>query len=401
MLTMDAVRDAARVLYGRVSRTPLVLSPTLSELFGAEIYLKLENLQRTGSFKIRGAMYRIQHGLAGIGPAGVVAASAGNHAQGVALAARQAGLKAVIVMPEWVSISKQEATRAYGGEVVAGGGSIGECLARAEELARSGRTLIHPFDDPLVIAGQGTVGLEIFEDLPDAGQVLVPVGGGGLIAGIGIAARALQPACRVIGVQAAGCPSMAASLAAGRITEVPAVSSIADGITVRRPGRHTFEIARTVVDRVVTVAEPEVAAAVLMLLERKKVLAEGAGAVPLAALLSGAVAVAPGSRTVLVVSGGNLDTPLLERIIAKGLTQGGRVLRLKIVLADVPGALAGLLQKVADARANVLHIRHDRGLSDLPVNLTRVTLELETRGAAHGRRVRQDLAAAGYRVVDG
>jgi threonine dehydratase len=399
MLDMDAVYDAARVLEGRVSHTPLVLSPTLSECFGGQIYLKLENLQRTGSFKIRGAMYRILSGLKTIGPAGVVAASAGNHAQGVALAARQAGLKSIIVMPEWVSISKQEATRAYGGEVVVTGRSIDECVARAEELAREGRTFVHPFDDPLVIAGQGTVGLEIFADLPDADQVVVPVGGGGLISGIGIAARALRPACRVIGVQAAGCPSMAASLDAGRITEVAAVTSIADGITVRRPGQHTFEIAQQVVDRVVAVEEPDVAAAVLMLLERKKVLAEGAGAVPLAALLAGAVKTAAGTKTVLVISGGNLDAPLLGRIISKGLIQSGRVLRLKVVLPDVPGSLAGLLEKVADGRANVLHIRHDRGLGDLPVNLTRVTLELETRSDAHGRRVCSDLSRAGYRVA--
>lgn len=401
MIDIDAIRNAARVIEGRVSRTPLLHSPALSERFGGDVYLKLENLQRTGSFKMRGATYRILSGLDAIGPAGVVAASAGNHAQGVALAARQAGLSAVIVMPEWVSIGKQEATRAYGGEVEIHGRSVGESLARAEALAAEGRTLIHPFDDPAVIVGQGTVGLEIFADLPDADQVVVPVGGGGLIAGIGVAARALRPGCRVVGVQSAGCASMAASLAAGRVVEVDAATSIADGITVRRPGCCTFELACKVVDRVVTVAEHETAAAVLMLLERKKVLAEGAGAVPLAALLGGAVTAAEGQKTVLVISGGNLDSPLLGRIIGKGLVQSGRVLRLRVVLPDVPGALAGLLAEAAAARANVLHIRHDRGLTDLPVDLTRVGLELETRGADHGREVCRALTAAGYRVEEG
>ena len=400
MIDIHTIRDAARVIEGSVSRTPMLHSPALSERFGGDVYLKLENLQRTGSFKIRGAMYRILSDRGGIAAAGVVAASAGNHAQGVALAARQANLPALIVMPEWVSISKQEATRAYGGEVVICGRSVTECVARAEEMAAAGRTFIHPFDDPAVIAGQATVGLEIFEELPDADQVVVPVGGGGLIAGIGAAARALQPGCRVIGAQAAGCPSMAASLEAGRVVEVDAAVSIADGIAVRRPGALTFAMARAVVDRVVTVTEQDITRAMLLLLERKKVLTEGAGAVPLAAMLGGAVTAAPGVKTVLVVSGGNVDSPLLGRVIGKGLIENGRVLRLQVVLPDTPGSLAGLLGEVAADGANVLHIRHDRGQSDLPVTLSRVSLELETRSGAHGREVRRSLEAAGYQVAE-
>ena len=399
MIDIQAIQDAARVIRGRVAHTPLVHSPALSEMFGGDIYLKLENLQRTGSFKLRGAMCRILTGLADIGPAGVVAASAGNHAQGVALAARQAGLPAVIVMPEWVSISKQQATRAYGGQVVIHGRSIGDCLEKAHELAAEGRTFIHPFDDPAVIAGQGTVGLEIIEQLPEVDQVLVPVGGGGLAAGVAVAARSLRPACRVIGVQSAVCPSMSTSLARGAVTTVAATPSIADGINVKTPGRHAFEILRTAVDRVALVAEDDIAAAVLMLLERKKILAEGAGAVPLGALLAGQVPAAAGQKTVLVISGGNVDSPLLGRIIRKGLIRSGRVLRLMVVLDDVPGALAGLLSQVAKTRANVLHIHHDRGLNDLPVNLSRVTLELETRSIEHGRELVRLLEKGGYRLT--
>lgn len=398
MVNLEQVRDAERILEGRIIRSPLVHSPTFSRMFEAEVHLKLENLQKTGSFKVRGATYRIFKTLEQIGPAGVVAASAGNHAQGVALAARQAGIPATIVMPQWASISKQEATRGYHGEVVISGHSLGESLAKARDLAAEGRSFIHPFDDADIIAGQGTIGLEILRQLPDPDVILVPVGGGGLIAGIATAVRQVRPAIRVIGVQTAECPSAYESLRRGQRLEVAARPSLADGISVKQPGEITFELIRRWVDRVVLVEEEQIAAAILMLLERKKVLAEGAGAVPLAALMSGALEDIRGRRVVLVISGGNVDSPLLGRILRKGLIKKGRVMRLSVRLEDVPGSLAGLLKIISQLHANVLHIYHDRSGRDLPTYVTRVELELETRGFEHMEEIEARVRQAGYQV---
>jgi len=398
MIPLDRIQDAARVLHGRIIRTPLVQSPTFSRMVDAEVYLKLENLQKTGSFKVRGATYKILNNLERIGPAGVVAASAGNHAQGVALAARQAGIPATIVMPRWASLSKQEATRGYQGEVLIAGRSLGESLARAEELAAAGRTFIHPFDDPEIIAGQGTIGLEILDELPNPDLILVPIGGGGLISGIAAAVKAVSPSTRIIGVQSAECPSAYVSLQQGRRLEVPARSSLADGISVKQPGVINFELIRRWVDRVVLVDEEQIAAAILMLLERKKVLAEGAGAVPLAALISGELDDIAGRRVVLVISGGNVDSPLLGRVLRRGLIKNGRIMRFSAPLEDVPGALAGLLRIVSEMQANVLHIYHDRSGRDLPATSTRVELEVETRGSDHSDAVVERLNQAGYQV---
>lgn len=398
MLSLEHIRDAERVLEGRIIRSPLVHSPTFSRMFEAQVHLKLENLQKTGSFKVRGATYRIFKNLAEIGSAGVVAASAGNHAQGVALAAKQAGIPATIVMPEWASISKQEATRGYQGEVVISGHSLGESLAKARELAHQGRTFIHPFDDPDIIAGQATIGFEILRDLPQPDLILVPIGGGGLIAGIAAAVKRVRPATQVIGVQAAECPSAYESLRRGKRLEVAARPSLADGISVKQPGEINFELIRRWVDRVVLVEEEQIAAAILMLLERKKVLAEGAGAVPLAALLSGVLGDLRGRRVVLVISGGNVDSPLLGRILRKGLIKKGRVMRLSVRLEDVPGSLAGLLKIISQRQANVLHIYHDRSGRDLPTYVTRVELELETRGFEHTDEIVGGLQDAGYQV---
>jgi len=387
---------AARALKDRIIRTPLVFSPTFSDMFGCSVYLKLENLQKTGSFKVRGAMNRIIAGRAAIGPGGVVAASAGNHAQGVALAARSAGVPATLIMPEWASISKQEATRSYGGRVVLSGNSIDRCLQEAQRHVERGKTLIHPFDDPDVMAGQGTVALEVLEDLDSPDVVVVPIGGGGLISGIGSVVKAIRPSVKIIGVQAESCPSAYESRKAGVLKKVTAVASIADGISVKQPGRRTFDIIQEVVDDIVLVSEEEISEAVLLLLERKKILAEGAGAVPLAALRSGAVDVPAGGRVVLVISGGNVDMPLLGRILRRGMVKNGRIMRLRFQMEDIPGVLASLLALIAGLKANVLHIYHDRYVRDLPVRVTRVELELETRGPEHIAEIAAALTGGGY-----
>ncbi len=396
MLTLDAVNEAADRIRDRILRTPLVYSPALSQMFDAEIHLKMENLQKTGSFKIRGALNTIMARGKRLPPLGVVAGSAGNHAQGVALAARQAGVAATIIMPQGASISKQEATRNYGGKVILEGRSVSESIAAARRLAREGRAFIHPFDDPEIIAGQGTIALEIMADLPDVDNILVPVGGGGFIAGIALAVKCLKPAVRIIGVETTACPSASAALENRAVACVPSRPSIADGINVRQIGEAPFEIIRSNVDEIVCVDEDRIAAAILLLMERKKIVAEGAGAAPLAALMSGAVRLAQGTRTVLIISGGNLDSPLLGRIITRGLTQSGRIMRVGVELRDVPGALARLLALIADRNANVLHIYHNRSRRDLPINVTVVELELETRGEAHVAEVEQALRNAGY-----
>jgi threonine dehydratase len=398
MITLSDIHKAIHVLKGKVIRTPLIYSPTFSSMSGTEVYLKLENLQATGSFKLRGATFKIQSHLNRIGPQGVVAASAGNHAQGVALAAKRAGLPATIVMPEWASITKQEATKGYGGHVLLEGQSIGDAINKACELAEAGRTFIHPFDDPDIIAGQGTIGIEILEDLPDTDIILVPIGGGGLVSGIAIAAKALRSEVHIIGVQTEACPGAYQARENGRPTRVDAKKSIADGIAVKQVGDLTFPIIQEKVDEIVLVKEEEIAEAILMLLERKRILAEGAGACPLAALLGGYVKLNKGQKAVLVISGGNVDSHLLDRVIRKGLFCHGRIMRISVCLEDVPGSLARLLHIIAQIKANVLNIYHARSERDLAIHLSRVELELETRGQDHIREILDELENAGYEV---
>ncbi|MBL0714042.1 MAG: threonine ammonia-lyase [Desulfosarcina sp.] len=398
MLTIADIYEADRRIRDRILRTPLVFSPAFSQMFAGQIYLKMENLQKTGSFKIRGALNPITAHRDHLPPLGVVAASAGNHAQGVALAARWAGVAATIIMPQGDSVSKQEATLIYRGRVVLQGQTVSDSIDVALKLAREGRTFIHPFDDPLIIAGQGTVALEIMEDLPEVDTILVPVGGGGFMAGIALAAKELRPAVRIIGVEAAACPSASAALKKQHITTVPSRASIADGINVRQIGQLPFEIIRDLADEIVCVDENRIAAAILLLMERKKIVAEGAGAVPLAALMGGAVTLARGQKTVLLISGGNLDSPLLGRIISRGLSQSGRIMRAGVERPDVPGALARLLDVIAGRNANVLHIYHNRSRQDLPINITVVELEMETRGDSHVAEVEQALRDAGYEL---
>lgn len=396
MIPINQIHNAAKLIYGKIIRTPLVYSPSFSHMFGGQIYLKMENLQKTGSFKIRGATYSIMTNRSQISANGVVAASAGNHAQGVALAAKQAGIPATIVMPEWTSITKQEATRSYGGEVVIAGRSLRESLDQAKNMAAGGKTLIHPFDDPDIISGQATIALEIMKDMKDTAMILVPVGGGGLISGIALAVKSINPRVQVIGIQTKACPSAYQACRQGKTVAIDAEQSIADGISVKQIGKLNFEIIRKYVDDVVLVEEQAIAAAILLLLERKKTLAEGAGAVSLAALLNGSVAVPKGGKVVLLISGGNLDSHLLGRIIAQGLVNNGRIMRLGVRLDDRPGSLARLLELIAELKANVLHIHHDRGLKDLPIYITRVELELETRGPGHVDEIGRKLSKAGY-----
>jgi threonine dehydratase len=398
MVSLQRFNQAKRKLASRIIRTPLIYSPTISRLAGAEVYLKLENLQKTGSFKIRGATYKLIANHTKIGSGGVVTASAGNHAQGVALAARTANLPATIVMPEWTSISKQQATRAYGGNLIVAGSSIEESLEKAKSLAESNRTFIHPYDDLDIITGQGTIALEIFEDINDVNQIIVPVGGGGLIAGIAEAAKTLKPDVGVIGVQAEACPSAYRAMSAGEIVRVPALQSVADGISVKAVGTLTFEIIRQKVREIALVTEEEIAAAMLMLLERKKVLAEGAGAASLAALLNGGIDIPCGSKVVLVISGGNVDSPLLGRIMRKGLLENGRIMRIRVKIQDIPGSLAALLKQIAALRANVLHIRHDRDFRDASLYVSRVELELETRGQQHVKGIVEALEGSEYEL---
>jgi threonine dehydratase len=398
MISAAEIGRVAGVLKGRVIRTPLIYSPTFSRLAGFEVYLKLENLQATGSFKIRGATYKILTELDRIGKAGVVAASAGNHAQGVALAASRAGLASTIVMPEWASISKQEATRGYGGKVILEGQNLADSIKRALELAKDGKTFIHPFDDPSIIAGQGTIGLEIMEELPNVDLIAVPVGGGGLVAGISVAARAIRPGVRIIGVQAERCPSALKAVETGERITVEALRSIADGIAVKQIGRIAFDIVRKEVDQIVLASEDRIAEAVIMLLERKKILAEGAGAVCVAALLSGAIKAPAEAKAALVISGGNIDISLLDRVIRKGLSRNGRIMRFSVRLDDMPGALAKLLGIIAVAKANVLQIYHNRGGADMSIEQSLVELEIETRNFEHIREIEAVLNQTGYHM---
>ncbi len=377
-----------------VRRTPLVYSDTFSKMAGKEVYLKLENLQKAGSFKIRGAYNKLSQFSAPLKKKGVVAASAGNHAQGVAFASSLLGLHATIVMPVGASMAKQTATRAYGGEVILFGQDTDEALAYAIKFAEKGQTLIHPFDDEQIMAGQGTIGLEILEDLPDVDAIVVPVGGGGLIAGIASIVKKKRPRVRICGVQAIQAPSAFLSWKK-KIVEAEGMPTLADGIALKRVGQVPFPIIRDRVDQMVTVGEDEIASAILTLMERKRVIAEGAGAAPLAALLSGTDKIS-GHKIVLVISGGNIDVHLLDRIIEKGLAQTGRLIRLEVPLRDIPGALAKIADLVGRHHANILHIIHERTAKDIPIGYSRVVLALETRGLDHTREIRNALREEGY-----
>jgi threonine dehydratase len=391
----EEIEKAQKRVRSAIRQTPIVYSDTFSKLTKKEVFLKLENLQKSGSFKIRGAYYKLSQLSPSMRKEGVVAASAGNHAQGVAFAASLQRVQATIVMPEGASLAKQMATRSYGGEVILFGQNTDEALTHAKKMAEGGKSLIHPFDDEQVIAGQGTIGLEILDELPGVEAIIVPVGGGGLIAGIATIVKKMKPRVKIIGVQSAHAPSAFFSLKRKRIIEVKVKPTLADGIALRRVGEITFPIIQKSVDEIVTVQENEIASAILMLMERKRMVAEGAGAAPLAALLSGRLKMRQ-VKVVLVISGGNIDVNLLDRIIEKGLSETGRMVRLGVLLRDLPGSLAKLSELVAQYHANILHIIHERAAKDIPIGFSRVVLVLETRGPNHIRELKKGLKEKGY-----
>ena len=394
MISMELLRDARCVLSPVINLTPMI--PAKGFVPDCRFYLKADCLQKTGAFKLRGAYYTLTDEEKA---RGVIACSAGNHAQGVAFAARDMGIPATICIPAGAPLSKIEATRSYGANVVLVPGVYDDAHAEAVRLRdEQGLTFIHPFDDERVMAGQGTIGLEIAEQLPDVDAVLVPIGGGGLIAGVASALRQLKPACRIIGVQAAGAASMADSLRAGHILTLPEVHTVADGIQVKTPGEKTFAICREAVDEVVTVGEAEIASAILTVLERQKLMVEGAGAVGVAAAMYGELDLR-GKTVCALLSGGNLDVTMLERIITRGLAREGRTVGFSTVLPDRPRALAGLLGIVSELGANVLEVGHERSSLKADLGSTVVHLLVETRNRAHVDELFDALHREGYQLI--
>lgn len=398
VLTLEDIKQARQVLAKVAYKTSLVYNTTLSEMTGNDVYLKMENLQRTGSFKLRGAYNCIAKLSDAEKEKGVIASSAGNHAQGVALAAATYGIPSTIVMPAHAPLSKVAATRNYGAQVVLHGNVYDEAYEEAKRRqAESGATFIHPFNNPAVIAGQGTIGLEILEDLPDVDKVVVPIGGGGLISGVALAMKSLKPDIKIIGVQAQNMPSMAQSLAQGRPVTVNGTPTIADGIAVKTPGDITFDIVKHYVDDVVTVDEDEIAGAILFLLERAKAVAEGAGASTVAAVQH-RLAKNARAKVVALISGGNIDVNMLARTIDKGLVKTGRKSFLTTIIPDQPGTLWRLLQLIATGGANVLAVTHNREDLDVPLGSARVDLELETADAKQAQALQNELIRRGYRT---
>ena len=399
MLSLADIREARERVSGVARHTPLERSRSFSEMSGADLHLKLENFQRTGAFKIRGAMNRIETLSEAEREAGVVTASAGNHAQGVALAASRAGVDATVVMPKFAPVSKVKATRGYGASVRLEGVDYDEAQAYAHRLEREeDRTYVHAFDDPVVMAGQGTLGLEIVDDCPDLDTVVVPIGGGGLISGVSVAIKEQLPDVRVVGVQAEGAASAAKSLEAGEVTEIDSVDTIADGIATRSVGEETLEVMAEYVDEVVTVDDREIALALTLLLERAKTLVEGAGAVALAAVLSEAFEYDDGETVVAALCGGNIDLNRLGTVVRRGLVQMGRYLKITIDLKDRPGELERVSSIVARTGANVYAVHHDRTSRDVAVNAAELELELETDDAEHAADIVDALEAEGYDV---
>jgi threonine dehydratase len=398
-MTVDAdrVRAARSAIADVARRTPVLASQTLSERTGGNVLLKAESLQRTGSFKIRGALNK----LAALGDActnGVVCASAGNHAQALAAAARARGVPCEVVMPVGAPVTKVESTEALGAHVILEGEGVDECLVTARaRAAQRGEAFVHPFEDPDVIAGQGTLGLELLEDVPDLARVILPVGGGGLAAGVGVAIKAARPEVEVVGVQVSTYPAARESLAAGHPVQLhPPDVTIADGIAVKRPGELTLSLMREVLDAIELVDEDDVAEAMVLLMEKAKLVVEGAGAVGVAALLSGRVAAATAGSTVVVLSGGNVDAGLLATVARRHETEAGRRIALLTRVPDRPGALARLLNRIAAEGANLVEVEHVREGIDLHVRETAVQLVLETRGPAHADRVLTAIADDGY-----
>ncbi len=397
MLTLDIIYKASTVLKDVVHRTPLIPTKKINPL--AEVFLKPENLQVTGSFKVRGAGFKISQLSDEEKARGVIACSAGNHAQGVALAAKRYGIKSLICMPSGAPISKVEATRELGAEVCLVPGVYDDAYQRALQLNEEKQmTFIHPFDDEQVIAGQGTVGMEVLNELPGVDVVFVPIGGGGLASGVAYAIKSLKPSVRVVGVQAKGAPSMLNSVDHNQIETLTNVLTIADGIAVKAPGEHTFELCQQYVDDIVTVTEDEICAAILALIEHHKLIAEGAGAVSVAAAMFNKVDI-EGKKVCCVVSGGNIDVTILSRVINRGLMKGGRTTEMLIEMADRPGSLLGLCEVICRLGANIISIHHERNGESPDVNSCNLRMVLETRNQSHIDELHKGITAAGYSIL--
>lgn len=395
MLTLDMVYSASYKLKEVLRKTDLIPAPKISDK--CTVYLKTENLQVTGSFKVRGAYYKISQLSEEERKRGVIACSAGNHAQGVALAAQKNGIKALICLPDAAPISKIEATKAYGADICLVDGVYDDAYAEAIRLRdEKGYTFIHPFDDENVIAGQGTIGLELLDQLPDADAVVVPVGGGGLISGVAFTIKKLNPNIKIYGVQAAGAPSMEESLAHGKIERLSHVSTIADGIKVMEPGELTYSLCKEYVDGIVTVTDDEISSAILALMEQHKLIAEGAGAVPVAAVMFDKIPDIAGKKVICLVSGGNIDVTILSRVIERGLLKSGRTCLLNIELIDKPGQLRGVSEIIARLGGNVISIHHERASEGSDVNGCYLRIILETRNHAHIEEIRTALTEAGF-----
>lgn len=398
MLTINDFQAAANRLKSVIHRVPLATSKTFSDMTGAEVYLKYENQQKTGSFKVRGAYNKIMKRYEEGDLKAVVASSAGNHAQGVAFAASRIGVPATIVMPRSTPIAKVSATQGYGANVVLHGAIYDEAYAKACEIVETeGAELIHPFDDEDVIAGQGTIALEILSDLPFVDMVLVPAGGGGLVSGVAACIKQINPRIQVIGVQAAGAPAIAENFKKDEATPSATVHTIADGIAVKNPGKITMEYINQYVDQMVTVTDAEIAGAILLLLERTKQVVEPAGATPLAAILNGKVDI-KGKKVCCVLSGGNIDVSFIHKVVAKGLVTRGRHLKFSTVMPDIPGSLERFAHLIAQENANIILFDHDRVHADLDIDAAIVHMVCEVSGKEHGEKLLSTLRAAGYPI---
>lgn len=398
MLTLDCIYRASFALKDVIRRTDLIYAPQINP--ESQVYLKPENLQYTGSFKLRGACYKISRLTDEEKERGVIACSAGNHAQGVALGATKHGIKSLICLPAGAPISKVEATKRYGAEVCLVPGVYDDAYRRTLELKEEkGYTFIHPFDDEYVIAGQGTIGLELLDQLPDIEAVIVPIGGGGLISGIAYALKSLEPSVKVYGVQAEGAASMQRSIARGYRECLSTVSTVADGIAVKEPGEHTFDLCSKYVDDIVTVTEDEICAAILALMEQQKLIAEGAGAVAVAAAMFNKVPIA-GKKVACIVSGGNIDVTILNRVISRGLDMSGRSYTVTLDLHDKPGELMGVSAVIARLGGNIISVLHERNTTNSNINACFLRLVMETRNAEHVAMIRNALLEAGYILVE-
>ncbi len=398
-VSLEMIREARERIREQVPVTPLKQARSLEGVLPGRVWLKLENQHRTGSFKERGALNRLLDLDAGERKRGVITASAGNHAQAVAFHATRLRIPATVLMPGTTPLIKVGNTRRYGADVILHGQRFSESIERSHELCRErDLTMVHAYDDPLVVAGQGTIGLELHEQLEGLDHVVVPIGGGGVISGTALALKALMPGVRVVGVEAEAAPSALRSREAGKIIEVETSETLADGIAVKRLGEVTFPLIETFVDDIVTVGEEEIANAILHLLEQERLVVEGAGAAPLAALLSGRIELREGSRAVAVLCGGNIDVNMIARIIDRGLVHSGRMVRIVATVRDRPGSLAGLTREVARAGANVLEVAHQRAFADISVGEVEIAMQLETRGPEHVDDVLRALSGAGARV---